>query len=235
METVQSGDTAAPDDNRTAPSSRKISLPEPLSRFIAKLAFELVVVFAGVSLAFVAENRRQQAQKLSQARDIYSALAMELTDHTTVGQQVLNRYLARQKEWDDAFGRGERPIPWFIPWANVGPPRAAWEVTVSSGGIGLIDRPLFYELAKYYQLVEMYLVPVDAPDAFVDAEIVPHLQEGPEAFYMLGKHELRPTYRAYVDRRRAVLAGAEAGLGTGRALLAELRRRAGGTIASVHP
>jgi hypothetical protein len=235
METVQRDDTATPYDNRTAPASRKISLPEPLSQFIAKLAFELVVVFAGVSLAFVAENRRQEAQKLSQARDIYSALAAELTDHTTVGQQVLNRYLARQKEWDDAFAGGQRPIPWFIPWGNVGPPRAAWEATVSGGGIGLIDRPLFYELAKYYGLVEMYMVPVDAQDAFVDAEIVPHLQEGPDAFYMLGKHELRPTYRAYVDRRRVVLAGAEAGLVSGRSLLAELRRRAGDTIAAVHP
>src|SRR5207249_2236826 len=98
----------------------------------------------------------------------------------------------------------------------------------------LIERPLFYELAKYYQLVDMYMVPVDGPDPFADTEIVPYLDDGASAFYVPGKHQLKPKYQAYLDRRRAVLAGTQIGLSRARALLADLRSRAGGPIATTH-
>lgn len=214
---------------------RRISVPEPLTRFVAKLAFELLVVFIGVSLAFFVENRRQASNNAAQARQTYAALAAELADHATIGQRVLNEYLQRQKEWDDAFARGERPLPWFIPWNSAGPPRAAWDATLAGGGVGLIDRSIFYELAKYYRIVEVYMVPVDGPDAFADAEIVPHLDEGPNAFYVSGEHQLKPKYQAYLDRRRAVLAGMQDGLRKARTLLAEVEKRAEGQIASAHP
>ena len=210
-------------------------IPRRLGRFVARLSFELLVVFIGVTLAFLAENRRKERERAAQAREVYAALAAELADHTTVGQQILDQYLTRQRDWDAAFARGDRPIPWYIPWSNSGPPRAAWEATLASGGINVMDPPLFYELAKYYRLVEVYMVPVDGPDPFVDTEIVPYLGQGADAFYLPGKHQLRPKYQAYLERRRAVLTGAQYGINQGKILLAQLRNRASGPIATPHP
>src|SRR6185312_13100718 len=108
MGTAQPEEPAPASIDVAPPPSRRTVLSEPLSRFMAKLAFELLVVFAGVTLAFVAENRRQQIQRANQAREIYAALAAEITDHTTVGQRVLDQYLEQEKTWDASFARGER-------------------------------------------------------------------------------------------------------------------------------
>ena len=232
-----SQDAAAIDPNaRTDVSARQATrMPQRLGGFVARLSFELLVVFIGVTLAFLAENRRKERERAVQAQEVYAALAAELADHTTVGQHVLDEYLKRQRDWDEAFARGERPIPWFIPWSRSGPPRAAWDATLASGGIGVIDPRLFYELAKYYRLVEVYMVPVDGPDPFVDTEIVPHLEQGADAFYSPGKHHLRPKYQAYLERRRTVLTGAQYGINQGKILLAQLRNRSAGVIPSPHP
>jgi hypothetical protein len=105
---------------------------------------------------------------------------------------------------------------------------------LASDAVSLIDRSLFYELAKYYRVVEMYFVPVDGPDPFVDAEIVPYLDQGPSAFYRPGKHELKPKYQAYLDRRRTILAAAKAGFDKGKILLAELRKRTSLSVVTPH-
>jgi hypothetical protein len=59
-----------------------VIMPERLIRFATRLGFELLVVFVGVTLAFIAENRREEGDRRAPAQEIYAALAAELSDHT---------------------------------------------------------------------------------------------------------------------------------------------------------
>lgn len=193
-------------------------------RFVLRLGFELVIVFLGVYGAFMAESVRERREQEQVARNIYAAVAEEIRDHVEQGQAVLDEYLAAQTAWEQSAELGERPTPWIIPWSRVGPPLAAWQATMASGGVGLIDQDLFYRLAKYYRSVDMLLVPVDAPDLFAENEIVPYIDDGPSRFYDGPK--LRPRFRYYLDRRKTVLQGAQETIDEGKILLKELTARA---------
>jgi hypothetical protein len=155
------------------------------------------------------------------------ALADEIRDHVTIGQNVLDRYVEAQSTWEESYAAGRMPTPWAIPW-NVdaaGPPVSAWPATLSSGGVRLLNQELFYRLAKYYRNVEAFLIPVDAPDPFAESEIFAHGDDDPSLFY--DGTSVRPRFRQYLERRRATLDGAQATLDEGRALLEELEARAG--------
>ncbi len=196
----------------------------PISgRFPVRPAFELAIVFLGVYGAFWAESVRERREQEQKARSIYAALAEEIRDPVVQGQLVLDEYVEAQTEWERRVDRGEKPTPWFIPWTRIGPPRATWQATVASGGIGLIDQDLFYVLVKYYRGVEMLLVAVDARDPFAENEILPFSGDGPDRFYE--GSELRPRFRYYMDRRRTILAGAQRTIDDARVILAELDAR----------
>jgi hypothetical protein len=198
------------------PRSKLIS-----KEFVVRLAFEFTVVFAGVSLAFVADSLREGVNQRARADQTYRALEEELGDHVTKGQAVLDEYVAARDEWRESLEDGERPIPWFIPWSMAGPPLDAWDAVLAAGGIDLIDPALFFGLVKYYRMVDWYLVPVDAPDAFVDNDILPYIEEGTERFY--GGADLSPKYKAYIDRRDIILAGAQETISHADSLLGVIR------------
>ncbi len=203
---------------------RTLSDPVPNGRTLARLVAELVVVFLGVYGAFLAESIRESRENEQAARSIYLAVADEIEDHVTIGQGVLDKYVEAQTAWDDGYAAGRRPPPWALPWSAEGPPVSAWPATLSSGGVRLIDQDLFYRLAKYYRGVEMFLIPVDAPDPFAENEILGKDEEDPSQFYEGAN--LQPRFRQYVERRRATLKGAQETLDLGKTILEELRTRA---------
>jgi len=162
-----------------------------------------MVVFLGVSMAFLADSYRDSLLKQQQAQRIYQALEEELGDHVTQGQIVLDRYVAVRDEWIQKYERGEKPTPWFIPWNAEGPPLEAWDAVRSGGGINLIEPDLFFSLIKYYRMVDQFLIQVDGPDRFAEDQIIPFLHLGSGHFY--NHDSLYPKYRAYLDRRDLVL------------------------------
>ncbi|GMR14167.1 MAG: hypothetical protein BMS9Abin29_2406 [Gemmatimonadota bacterium] len=191
-----------------------------------RLVLELVIVFIGVYGAFLAESVRESREQEQIARNIYLALAEEIDDHVSFGQEILDEYVEAQTVWEESFERRERPPPWAIPWKYVGPPLAAWPATMASGGVGLMNQDLFYRLAKYYRNVDMLLVPVDGPDPFAESEILPYADGDLARFY--DGPELRPRFRQYLDRRRIVLEGAQSTIDEGKVLLDELKARGAG-------
>ena len=181
-------------------------------------------MFLGVYGAFLAESIRESHDNGQAARSIYSAIADEIEDHVTIGQSVLNEYVEAQAAWEDSYAAGRRPPPWAIPWTAEGPPVSAWPATLSSSGVRLIDQDLFYRLAKYYRGVEMFLIPVDAPDPFAENEILG--KDGGDASQFYDGANLQPRFRQYIERRKATSKGAQETLELGRSILEELRARA---------
>lgn len=196
-------------------------------RSLARLGAELVVVFLGVYGAFLAESLRESRDNDQAARSIYLALADEIEDHVTIGQVVLDRYIDAQRAWDESYAAGRMPAPWAIPWSAdaAGPPVSAWPATLASGGVRLMNQEFFYRLAKYYRSVDAFLIPVDAPDPFAENEILAHRDGDSSQFY--DGPDLRPRFRQYLERRRAILQGARETLDEGRDLLVALQSAAG--------
>jgi hypothetical protein len=225
---------APPAAEGASPRRRRIRIPlaprlprQRLGPVALRLAFELLVVFAGVYGAFMAENYREGRERRAAAREIHAALIEELDDHIEGVRFFTDSIAAMQTRWEEAHARGERPIPWYLPRLGR-PPVAAWEATLASGGVTLIDRKLFYRLAKHYDGMHEWTTLDETFRGFAEQRIIPRIDDGPDAFYRPGTGELRAEYRDYLDRWNGLLERERGRLERLRELQVDLQRRAEG-------
>ncbi len=196
--------------------------------YALRVAFELVVVFVGVFGAMLADEYREREQRRERARHIYQALLKEMDIFVGPGAQVAAEMTRRLAAYATAARAGERPVPahYREPRAEA-PPSAAWAATMASGGVQLIDPPLFYRLADHYNLVTSIGDRYQRYNAFTERDLLTRLPEGSAAFYDARSGRLRPEFQAHMERLaelRDELAGA---LEAAQALRAELAARAG--------
>ncbi|HEX8358935.1 MAG TPA: hypothetical protein VF613_02380 [Longimicrobium sp.] len=174
-----------------------------VTRGSLRLAFELFGVFVGVSAAFMGENYRETVEREKQARQIYSALSQEVEDFVIRGQRLHDLETASVSGWEAARASGTA-APRTPARAVERPSRAAWDATVASGAIRLIDHALFYQLAQHYERLSM--------------------QEARRG--RLEEMEDRGAGgAALVERRRGMLRENQENIGMAAPLLVELRRR----------
>src|ERR1044072_4278211 len=103
-------------------------------RRIGWLACEVIVVFAGVSAAFVVDGYRDSRNQAAEFRQALSGVTAELNRHETRGREFADLISGKIKEWEDADRAGNRTIPGYyrIPGGSH-PPMAAWNTMVTSG------------------------------------------------------------------------------------------------------
>jgi hypothetical protein len=118
------------------------------------LAGQLIVVFAGVSAAFVVENYRDNKNQQAEFRQALSGVIAELNRYETRGMEFADGIDAKIAAWQQADRSGTRAIPGYyrIPGATH-PPSAAWTTMVSSGLVRLIEPGLRTELGLFYSEV----------------------------------------------------------------------------------
>ena len=178
-----------------------------LTRNTLRVALELFGIFVGVSAAFMGENYRESVERESQARQIYSALSQEVEDFVIRGQRLHDLETASVRAWEAA--RDSAPAAPPPPRAVERPSRAAWDATVASGAIRLIDHALFYQLAQHYERLSMQ---EQRRQRLEELEDRAGAARGPEA-------------AALVERRRGMLRENQENIGMAAPLLVELRRR----------
>lgn len=90
------------------------------------LAGQLIVVFAGVSAAFVVENYRDSKNQQAEFRQALSGVIAELNRYETRGLEFADGIDARISAWEQADRSGRRAIPGYyrIP-GSTHPPLAA--------------------------------------------------------------------------------------------------------------
>jgi uncharacterized protein YlxW (UPF0749 family) len=81
---------------RRRPAHSDDPRPRPIGRGVTRLAFELVVIFIGVSAAFFVENYRQEQQKRTQ--QVYGALMVEVGEHAQRLQELQGE-IRKMHEW----------------------------------------------------------------------------------------------------------------------------------------
>lgn len=148
------------------------------------LAGELVVVFIGVSAAFVIDNYRDSRGQAAEFNQALAGLIAELNRTETRGHEFADNITSKVDEWEKADRNHQRAIPGYyrIP-GSTHPPTAAWNTMVSSGLVRLIEPELRTELGYFYNEFVGIHDNYDRYNHFTEREILPKALSGPDLFY----------------------------------------------------
>jgi hypothetical protein len=166
---------------------------------LAWLVGELIVVFVGVSAAFVVESYRDSRNQAAEFRQALSGVTAELNRTETRAREFADGISAKIKEWEQADQSGKRAVPGYyrIPGATH-PPIAAWNTMVSSGLARMIEPKLRTELGYFYSEFVGIHDNYDRYNQFTEREVLPRLSAGPDAFYGPDGRSL-PMFRVHMD------------------------------------
>jgi hypothetical protein len=167
---------------------------------LGEFAFELIIVFVGVTAAFALENFREARQEASYYRTMIGGLRASLADSATHGAEINKRITILLRDFDEARKRGETPPPpVYREGGGERPPTRAWDGIVATGATRSLDPVVFFRLARFYSRADSFGERYLRYNAFSEERVLPHLGNA-AAFYDGG--QLRPEYAAYVDRLR---------------------------------
>ena len=163
---------------------------------------QLIVVFAGVTAAFVVENYRDARNQKAEFHQALSGLIAELNRYETRGLEFADGMDARISAWEEADRNGTRAIPGYfrIPGATH-PPSAAWTTMMSSGLARLIEPGLRTELGLFYSEVVGIHDNYDRYNQFTEREVLPRIALGPDAFYG-ADGRIQPAFRVHMDLQK---------------------------------
>jgi hypothetical protein len=170
-----------------------------LKRYLGRLAGELLVIFVGVSAAFVVDNYRDNRNQAAEFHQALSGVTAELNRHETRSREFADGISAKVKEWEEADRAGKRAIPGYyrIPGATH-PPIAAWNTMMSSGLARMIEPRLRTELGYFYSEFTGIHDNYDRYNQFTEREVLPRLAAGPDAFYG-PDGRIVPIFRVHMD------------------------------------
>jgi hypothetical protein len=163
------------------------------------LAGQLLVIFLGVSAAFIVENYRESLSQREELRQAVSGLIAELEDYQVRSAKITNAFDSAIEKWKTADRRGQRAIPGYyrIPGAPH-PPIAGWTTMVNSGIARFLDPKLRRDLSYYYSEFVGIHDNYDRYNQFTEREILPRVASGADAFYG-PDGKLLPIFRVHME------------------------------------
>jgi hypothetical protein len=163
------------------------------------LAGQLLVIFLGVSAAFIVENYRESLSQREELRQAVSGLIAELEDYEVRSAKITNAFDSAIEKWKTADRRGQRAIPGYyrIPGAPH-PPIAGWTTMVNSGIARFLDPKLRRDLSYYYSEFVGIHDNYDRYNQFTEREILPRVASGADAFYG-PDGKLLPIFRVHME------------------------------------
>jgi hypothetical protein len=168
--------------------------------FLARLAFELVVVFAGVSAAFALENFRLAHEEAQYRHRMVGALRASLDDWAFHGAQIDRTIAAMLRSFDQSAKEGGRAaLPIYRESGAERPPTRAWDGIVATGAARALDPDLFFRLARFYSRADSFGDRYLRYNAFSESRVLPHAAQ-PDIFYKADGRTLQPEFAAYVER-----------------------------------
>jgi hypothetical protein len=169
---------------------------------LGRLTGELLVVFAGVSAAFVVENYRDNRKQISEMHQTVAGIIAELVSTETKALTYSDAILADIGRWENADRTGKRAVPGYyrIPGAPH-PPSAAWNSAVASGIARMLETSLRWDLGYFYSefvgIHDNYV----RYNEFTEREVLPKALLGPDAFYG-PDGRLLPAFRVHMDLQK---------------------------------
>lgn len=118
---------------------------------LAKFAFELVVVFIGVTAAFALENWRQEAEEAHYRQTVVVAVSQTFGNVATHGRQISREISDKLRVFDDGVARGDQPqLPVYREAGGEGPPTQIWDGLMSTGALKALKPDTVWRLAAFY-------------------------------------------------------------------------------------
>ena len=185
-------------DNRTSWLRRHIARHRTLA---GEFAFELIIVFVGVTAAFALQNFREARDEASYRHRMVSALRASLDDWAVHGTDIDRQTAAMLRKFDAARQRGDAaPLPIYRESGGERPPTKAWDGIVATGAARALDPALFFRLARFYSRADSFGDRYLRYNSFTESQVLPSLGDGHRFYDESGR--LKPEYAAYVDRLR---------------------------------
>ena len=171
-------------------------------RHIGWLAGQLVVIFAGVTAAFVVDNYRESRNQAADFHDALAGVIAELKRSETRTKEFADAFNARISEWENADRAGQRAVPGYfrIPGATH-PPSPAWTTMVSSGLSRFLEPKLRTELGYHYSEFIGIHDNYSRYNEFTEREVLPRILQGPDSFYGPDGHIL-PMFKVHMDLQK---------------------------------
>ena len=163
------------------------------------LAGQLLVIFLGVSAAFLVENYRQRENDKTEMMQAVAGIIKELEDYEIKSAKYADAFDSAIEKWKAADQQGQRAAPGYfrIPGAPH-PPSAAWNSAVTSGIARMLDPQLRIDLGYFYNEFLGIHENYDRYNQFTEREVFPRLSQGPDAFYG-ADGKLLPMFRVHMD------------------------------------
>lgn len=168
---------------------------------LGEFAFELIIVFVGVTAAFALENYRQARTDAAYRHAMVGELRASMDDFATHGADIDRHIATLLNDFDRARKQGRTPpLPIYRERGGERPPTRAWDGIVATGAARSLEPKLFFRLALFYSRADSFGERYLRYNAFTEERVLPYVND-PMVFYdKSGK--LKAEYAAYVDRLR---------------------------------
>lgn len=167
---------------------------------IGRFAFELVVVFVGVTAAFALENARQDAEEAAYRQTVVAALGQTFGNVGSHGREISARIDVELAAFDAAVARGEQPrLPVYREEGGEGPPTQIWDGLMSTGALRALEPEMVWRLAAMYNELDSVGDRYRRYNAVTEARV---FGLDPDHAGAWEGGELKPEFRAYVEQLR---------------------------------
>ena len=168
---------------------------------IGRFAFELIIIFVGVTAAFALENFREAREEAAYRHRMVEALRASLDDWSVHGSEIERRMSGMLKSFDAALAKGEKPrLPVYRETGGERPPTKAWDGIVATGAARALDPGLFFRLARFYNRADSVGDRYLRYNVFSEERVLPY--EGSKDNFYDDSGRLKPEFAAYIDRLR---------------------------------
>ena len=164
-----------------------------------RIVAELLVVFVGVTAAFIVEGFRSDLAERQQLRRTSEGILIELERYQIKALEHADSIQTRIDRWQAHDRAGRKAVLDFyrIPGAP-SPPSAAWDAAVSTGVASMFEPELRLALGYFYSeflgIHQNYIRSLE----FIEQVALPAVQRGPQAFYDT-TGQLRPEFKARIS------------------------------------
>ena len=167
---------------------------------IGRFAFELVVVFVGVTAAFALENSRRNAEEAGYRQAVVAALGQTFGNVGSHGRGISQRIDLELEAFDRAVARGEQPrLPVYREEGGEGPPTQIWDGLMSTGALRALEPEMVWRLAAMYNELDSVGDRYRRYNAITEARV---FGLDPDHAGAWEDGRLKPEFRAYVEQLR---------------------------------
>lgn len=170
-----------------------------------RLLFELLIVFVGVTAAFVVDGWRAGRTARVRTDQIAHALRTDLAEFAATTRRFVEQIDSGLTKWDSTRAADREPPPFFyrIPGSER-PPVGVWQAALASGVAESIEPRLLFDLAYLYSEIEGVGARYARYNAFTEQEILPRLKDENPKFYDPVTGELQAAFAAHMDRLKEI-------------------------------